>query len=54
MPARYVIDQDGRIRAADVNPDYTIRPEPEDTVVVVRDARAAGSKATGQATTEGS
>jgi peroxiredoxin len=26
MPARYVVDQDGRIRAADVNPDYTVRP----------------------------
>jgi peroxiredoxin len=28
MSARYVVDQDRRIRAADVNPDYTIRPEP--------------------------
>jgi peroxiredoxin len=54
MPARYVIDQEGRIRAADVNPDYTIRPEPEDTVAAVLDLRTAGSKATGQATTEGS
>ena len=28
MPARYVVDQDGIIRAADVNADYTIRPDP--------------------------
>jgi peroxiredoxin len=45
MPARYVVDQDRRIRAADVNPDYTVRPEPEDTVAVVRRLQAAGSKA---------
>ncbi len=32
MPARYIIDQSSTIRAADVNPDYTVRPEPEDTV----------------------
>ena len=32
MPARYVIDQQGIIRAADVNADYTIRPEPSETV----------------------
>lgn len=28
MPARYVIGQDGVIRYAEVNPDYTQRPEP--------------------------
>jgi len=44
-PARYVADQDRPIRAADVNPDYTIRPEPEDTVAVVRQLQAARSKA---------
>jgi peroxiredoxin len=36
MPARFVIDQWGIIRAADVNADYTIRPEPEDTIRVLR------------------
>ena len=36
MPARYVVDQQARIRAADVNPDYTVRPEPEDTLAVER------------------
>ena len=32
MPARYVIDQQGIIRDVDVNADYTIRPEPSETV----------------------
>lgn len=36
MPARYVIDKHGIIRAADVSADYTIRPEPSDTVNVLR------------------
>jgi len=36
MPARYVIDQAGIIRAADVNADYTIRPEPSDTLRQLR------------------
>ena len=31
MPARYVIDKEGIIRAAEVNADYTIRPEPSET-----------------------
>jgi peroxiredoxin len=29
MPARYVIGQDGIIAYAEVNPDYTLRPEPD-------------------------
>ena len=32
IPARYVIDRQGKIRAADVNADYTIRPEPSETL----------------------
>ena len=36
MPARYVIDQGGIIRGADVNADYTIRPEPAATVGILR------------------
>lgn len=36
MPARYVIDKEGIIRAADVNADYTIRPEPSQTVRALR------------------
>ena len=42
MPARYVIDKAGIIRAADVNADYTIRPEPSQTV---RQLRALSSAA---------
>jgi len=37
MPARYVIDKEGIIRAAGVNADYTIRPEPSE---IVRQLRA--------------
>ena len=36
MPARYVIDQQGIVRAVDVNADYTIRPEPSETVRQLR------------------
>ena len=32
IPARYVIDQQSVIRAADVNADYTIRTEPSESV----------------------
>ena len=39
MPARYVIDGGGTIRAADVNADYTVRPEPSETVRVLREMR---------------
>lgn len=41
MPARYVIGQDGTILYAEVNPDYTRRPEPDDMLPVLRTARAA-------------
>jgi peroxiredoxin len=36
MPARYVIDKQGIIRAADVDADYTIRLEPSETVEQLR------------------
>ena len=36
IPARYVIDKQGIIRAADVNADYTIRPEPSETLRQLR------------------
>ena len=32
IPARFVIDRRGIIRAADADPDYTRRPEPSETV----------------------
>lgn len=36
MPASYLIDQIGTIRYAAVNPDYTVRPEPEEVLAVLR------------------
>src|ERR1700752_4053373 len=36
MPARYVVDKQGIIRAADVNADYTIRLEPSETLKELR------------------
>ncbi len=36
IPARLVIDADGVVRAADVDVDYTRRPEPEKTVADVK------------------
>lgn len=35
MPARYVVDTDGTIVYAEVNPDYTRRPEPADLFPVL-------------------
>jgi len=40
MPARYVIDKTGIIRAADVNADYTIRPDPSETLKALRGLKA--------------
>ena len=39
MPARFVIDAGGVIRSADVDPDYTRRTEPADTVAVLKTLR---------------
>ncbi|MBP1852868.1 peroxiredoxin-like family protein [Rhizobium halophytocola] len=36
MPARYVVGQDGVILYAEVNPDYTHRPEPEDMLPALK------------------
>jgi peroxiredoxin len=36
VPARLVIDKGGIVRAAEADPDYTTRPEVEDTVAVLR------------------
>ena len=36
MPARYVVDRQGVVRAADVHPDYTRRTEPEATLAALR------------------
>ncbi len=36
IPARFVIDRHGVIRAAESDPDYTTRPEPTDTLAALR------------------
>jgi len=36
MPARFIIDRQGMIRSAAADPDYTIRPEPDETVETLR------------------
>ena len=36
MPARYIIDPKGIVRYAAVEPDYTMRPEPEDTITALK------------------
>ena len=36
MPARLVVDTNGIVRAADIDVDYTHRPEPEKTLADVR------------------
>ncbi len=40
MPARYVIRQDGVIAYAEVNPDYTKRPDPAELVPVLERLKA--------------
>ena len=41
MPARYMIGQDGVVAYAEVNPDYTRRPDPSDLFPVLDSLRAA-------------
>ena len=36
MPARLIIDAEGIVRYAEINPDYTHRPEPEETVAALK------------------
>ena len=43
IPARYIIDKDAVIRAADVNADYTVRPEPAETLGQLRSLSAAAA-----------
>jgi len=38
MPGRFVIGSDGIIAYAEVNPDYTRRPEPSDMLPAIRRA----------------
>ena len=43
MPARYVIGTDGVIAYAEVNPDYTRRPDPSELLPVLRRLRTAAA-----------
>ena len=43
MPGRFVIGQDGVILYAEVNPDYTRRPEPEDMLPALRKAKRSSA-----------
>ena len=43
MPARYVIDTNGTIAYAEVNPDYTQRPEPSDLFPVLDNLAAVNA-----------
>jgi hypothetical protein len=45
MPARFIIDTQSVIRYAQADPDYTVRPEPEETVKILRELTAAVQKA---------
>jgi len=42
MPARLIIDPKGIIRYAEINPDYTERPEPEDTMAALKEINWVG------------
>jgi len=37
IPARFLIDTDGVIRYASASPDYTVRPDPAETLAVLRE-----------------
>jgi len=43
MPARYVIDQNGTIAYAEVNPDYTRRPDPAELLPVLDVLRSSAA-----------
>jgi peroxiredoxin len=36
MPARFVVAKGGVVRSVEADPDYTVRPEPEDTLALVK------------------
>lgn len=38
MPGRFVIGRDSSILYAEVNPDYTRRPEPEELLPILEEA----------------
>lgn len=44
MPARFIIDQEGVIRYAEYDPDYTERPEPEHTIDALKQLGESGAE----------
>jgi peroxiredoxin len=36
IPARYIVDRDAIIRYAEADPDYTVRPDPQDTIEALK------------------
>ena len=36
LPARLIIGQDGNIRYAEINADYTVRPDPAETITALK------------------
>jgi len=44
LPARLVIDREGIIRWASVSPDYTVRPDPAETLEFLRATKEGGGK----------
>ena len=40
LPARYIIDQKGIVRYAEVSADYTLRPEPEHTIAALKELQS--------------
>src|SRR5215831_15594404 len=51
LPARYVVDRQEQIRAADVNADYTLRPEPGETLAQLRGLSANSERLLGDNST---
>ena len=43
MPARYIVGQDGVIAYAEVNPDYTLRPDPSELLPTLDRLAASGA-----------
>jgi len=41
MPARFVIRPDGIIADSEINPDYTVRPEPETMLDILKKTASA-------------
>ena len=35
MPGRFILDKQGTIIRADINPDYTVRPDPGDIIEIL-------------------